>query len=125
MNAWVATDYKLGGLQPVGASVTNQVISKQFGITAGGAKNIVIAIRASSVTSSAGITAKLQTGVDQVFQDSKTVAIAANGSVYIKLNVETAGDQTYLPLLPIGQLVITTGAGDAVTIDAVNVIQEL
>lgn len=124
MNAWSPTDYKLGNLQPIGASVTNQAISKPFPITAGGALHLVVAIKASAVTVGTAITAKLQTGVDGIFADSKTASIAGNGVVYIKLSAETAGDQTYLPLLAVGQVVITTGSGDAVTIDSVNVLQE-
>jgi len=86
---------------------------------------MVLAIQASAVTVGAGITAKLRTRIgQQVAVDSKTVAITGNGIAYIKLNVNIAADQTHLPLLSIGELVVTTGAGSAVTIDAVWVIQE-
>lgn len=125
MNGWAPENYKLGGLQPVGALVTNQAISKDFPITAGGSKNIVVAIKASGVTLAVAITAKLQSGVDGVFFDSKTASITTNGTVFIKLNVQTVADQTFLPLLCVGRVVITTGAGDAATIDTVNVLQEL
>ena len=86
---------------------------------------MVLAIQASAVTVGAGITAKLRTRIgQQVAVDSKTVAITANGIAYIKLNVNISADQTHLPLLSIGELVVTTGAGSAVTIDAAWVIQE-
>lgn len=125
MNGWQPDNKKLGNVSAVAASQTDLAITKEFNITAGGSKNIVIAIKASAVTVAAAITAKLQTGVDGEYFDSKTVSITGNGTFFIKLNIEVAGDQTYLPLLSTGRVVVTTGLGDAVTIDKVNVIQEL
>jgi hypothetical protein len=125
MNAWIPRLISLPNAPVVGASATNTPISSTFTITAGGSTSMVLAISASAVTAGAGITAKLRTRIGpQVAVDSKTVAITANGIVYIKLNVSIAADQTYLPLLSIGELVVTTGAGSAVTIDAAWVIQE-
>lgn len=106
--------------------VTNQPVSSEFTITEGGSLNLVIKITAASVTVVGGITAKLQTAIGSDWVDSKTVAIAATGSVYLKFNVEVTADQTYLPLLSKGRIVITTtNAGDAATISAVNVLQAL
>lgn len=124
MNGWSAQDYALGSTV-VGASASNSPVTKEFPITAGGALNMVIAIDASAVTVGTGITAKLQTAIGSTWQDSKTVAIAANGRVYIKLNIEVAGDQTFLPSLNKGRVVITSGAGDTATVASVNVLQEL
>lgn len=126
MNAWIPRLVSLP-LSPtvVGASTTNTPISKTFTITHGGSTNIVIAIKASSVTAGAGITAKLRTGIGaNTPVDSKTVSITADGIAYIKLNVNISADQTHLPLLSIGEVVLTTGAGSAATIDAVWVLQE-
>lgn len=127
MNGWSADDRSLaiGTSKVVGASQSNLVISREYPITAGGSIHHVVKIVASSVTVSAGITAKLQSAIGSDWQDSKTAVISANGIVYIKLNAETAGDQTFLPLLNKGRVVITTGAGDAVTIDSINILQEL
>lgn len=124
MNGYFPRDVKKHGLAAIGASATNQVISEIFPITAGGARMMVVKLKVSGVTLATAITAKLQTGIDQEFVDSKTVSITANGNFYIKLMAETAADQTFLPLLRSGQIVITTGAGDAATIDKIQVLQE-
>lgn len=127
-NGWSSKNYALGsdvGGNTVGASATNTVVSKAFPITAGGATHMVLKIKASAATVAAGITAKLQTAIGDDWVDSKTVAITAAGNFYIKLNIEVSGDQTYLPLLNKGQIVITTGAGDSVTITEVDVLQDL
>lgn len=106
--------------------VSGQVVSSEFTITEGGSLNLVVKITAAAVTVVGGITAKLQTAIGSDWVDSKTVAIAATGSVYLKFNVEVTADQTYLPLLSKGRIVITTtNAGDAATISAVNVLQAL
>lgn len=126
MNAWIPRLVSLPQSPTVvGASATNTPISKTFTITSGGSTSLVVAIKASSVTAGAGITAKLRTGIgNNTPVDSKTAAITADGIVLIKLNINIAADQTHLPLLSIGEVVLTTGAGSAATIDAVWVLQE-
>lgn len=124
MNGWssksVAKPTVISGV------VANQVATVVYPITAGGSLNKVIKIKASSVTVVGSITAKLQTAISNDWVDSKTVTISANGDFYIKLNIEVAGDQTFLPLLNAGRVVVTTtNAGDAVTIDSVDILQEL
>jgi phage-related protein len=126
MNAWIPRLVSLP-LAPttVGASQTNVAVSKRFAITAGGSTNMVVAIKTSSVTAGAGITAKLRTSIgDNTAVDSKTASITADGIAYIKLNVNISANQTYLPLLSIGEVVLTTGAGSTATIEAVWVLQE-
>lgn len=106
--------------------VTNQAVSEEYAISAGGALHHVVKLTVTGVTVVGAITAKLQTAIGGDWQDSKTVSITAAGAFYIKLNVEVAGDQTFLPLLGRGRLVITTtNAGDAVSIDAINILQAL
>lgn len=124
MNGWSASSYVTA--QAISGVVTNQVVSRPYPITAGGSLHHVIKVVASGVTVVGSVTAKLQTAIGSDWVDSKTVAITADGNFYIKLNVEVAGDQTYLPLLNQGRVVITTtNAGDAVTISDVQVLQEL
>lgn len=123
-NGWAANEVAITG-KVVGASETNTPVTREYPITAGGALNHVLVIDATAVTVGTGITAKLQTAVGSTWQDAKTVAITATGRFYIKLNIEVAGDQTYLPLLNKGRLVITSGSGDTVTISAVNILQAL
>lgn len=128
MNGWSAKDYALNsgnGGTSLGASVSNSPVSKEFPVTAGGAIHMAIKIVASAATVAAGITAKLQTAIGSDWVDSKTVAVTAAGNFYIKLNVEVAGDQTFLPLLNKGRIVITSGAGDSVTISEVDVLQDI
>lgn len=126
MNAW--TPRKVSGLNvpvSVGASQTNVPVSTQFGITAGGSRNIVVAAKVSGLTVGGGVTLKLRSSIGvQTAQDSKTTSVTADGMVYIKLIAEASADQTFLPLLSLGQVVVTTGAGSAVTVEDVWVIQE-
>lgn len=127
MNGWSSKEVTLNPGQVVGASQTNKPISVEgWPLTAGGAvQGLVIKIKVSAVTVAAAITAKLQTAIGPDYVDSKTVSITGNGSFYIKLLAEAAGDQTYLPLLNKGQVVLTTGVGDTATITSVEVLQEL
>lgn len=125
MNGWANERVELAASLAYGASLTNQPVTKEYRISAGGALNCVLKVVASSTTVSTGITAKLQTALGSDWVDAKTVTISGNGAFYIKLQAAVAGDQAYLPLLNRGRVVLTTGAGDAVTIDSVDVLQEL
>lgn len=128
MNGWVSKDQKNDNVSTVGASQTDSVISKEnFSITARGALNFVVHVKTSSTTVAAGITAKLQTrtNTQHAWQDSKTVSVTGNGSFFIKLQTNASGDQSFLPLLAAGRVVISTGVGDTVDIDAVEILQEL
>lgn len=114
-----------GVASSISGIVTNSPISKEYPITANGSLHHVVKIVASAVTVAGAITAKLQTAIGSDWVDSKTVSITAAGNFYIKLNVEVAGDQTFLPLLNKGRIVITsTNAGDAATIDAIYKLQD-
>lgn len=126
MNGWNASrDYKLSSAAITGI-VTDRVISSVYPITAGGALNQVIKIKTSAATVVGTITVKLQTAIGDDWVDSKTTTIAAAGSVYIKLNIEVVADQTFLPLLNQGRIVLTTtNAGDSVTLSSIEVLQEL
>lgn len=124
MNGWSTKEVSIAG-KIIGASETNTAVTREFPITAGGALHLVVAIDVTATTVAAGITAKLQTAIDGIYQDAKTVAISGNGRFYIKLNAEVAGDQGFLPLLNGGRIVVSSGAGDTTTISAVNILQEL
>lgn len=109
----------------VGASLTNEPISREFHVTANGSLNLVVKLKVAAVTVGAGITAKLQTAIDGDWVDAKTVAVTATGDFYIKLQAAVAGDQAFLPLLSAGRLVLTTGAGSTATVTSVNVLEDL
>lgn len=117
-----------GVVTPISGIVTNQVVTVPggFPITNGGSLHLVVKITTTGVTQVGTITAKLQTGIDGAFVDSKTATITASGDVYIKLMAEVTGDQAFLPLLAAGQVVITTtNAGDVITVSKVSVLQEI
>jgi hypothetical protein len=126
MNGWAAKQV-LAGASPIviPASQTNILVGKEYPITAGGSLNHVVKLVASGVTLTNAITAKLQSAIGNDWVDSKTVSISADGNFYIKLQSNASADQTHLPLLNKGRLVITTGVGDLVTISSVEVLQEL
>lgn len=113
------------GTQVVGASETNLPISKEFPISAGGARMLVVAITTGANVGTA--TAKLQTAVyGAEWEDSKTVTLTAGaGDVfYITLLDTKAGDQTFLPLFDKCRVVITTAAASSSIISSVMELQE-
>jgi hypothetical protein len=123
MNAWIPNTVTLPGLSAIGASQTNSPISKKFPITAGGSKNMVVCI---SISAAAGtVTAKLRTSLGSGTPvDSKTVSITGAGDFYIKLNSDLLADQTYLPLLSLGEVVVTTSGASSVTVTSVQSLME-
>lgn len=127
MNGWSSKDVTLSPGKVVGASQTNTPITLDgWPITAGGAtRGFVVKLKVSAVTVGTAITAKLQTAIGADWVDSKTVAVSATGDFYIKLLPTVSGDQTFLPLLNKGRVVLTTGSGDTATVDSVNILQEL
>ena len=123
MNAWIPNTVTLPGLSAIGASQTDAPISKKFPITAGGSKNIVICISASAASGT--VTAKLRTSLGTgTAVDAKTVTITGAGNFYIKLNSDVTGDQGFLPLLSLGEVVVTTAAASSVTVTSVQTLQE-
>lgn len=124
-NGWSATDYASGS--SLSGVVSNSPVSREFPITAGGALNGIIKITYTGVTQVGTITPKLQTAIGSDWVDSKSgAAVTANGTQYIRWNIEVAGDQAALPLLNKGRIVITmTNAGDAITVSEVSFLQAL
>jgi hypothetical protein len=116
-----------GQSQLVGASATNQEVSQVFRITPEGAKDAMrIEVGASLVTSTTGITAKLQHFVNNAWTDVASVAITVNGFASILINGRdtASGYFSQLPLGNKGRVVISSGVGDTVTIDSVLVTME-
>lgn len=106
------------------ANLSASPISKNFPISADGSKNLLIGVQVSDVTAASGITVALQSSVNpksNAWRTAKTSSpVSADGWVYLSMNIEVAGDQANLPLGPTGRIVVTTGAGDELTIvDAV------
>ncbi len=108
------------------ASLTDEPISDQFSVTDTGSKNIIVDVDVSGVTVGGGITLKLEdtsNGFTSSEVKSKTTSVIADGTVSISFMAEKAGDQADLPLRNDARLVMDTGAGSAVTIDGIRVIQ--
>lgn len=113
------------GTQVVGASLTNEPISKEFPVSAGGARMLTVAITTGANVGT--VTAKLQTAVyGQEWEDSKTVTLTAGvGDVfYITLLDTKAGDQPFLPLYDKCRVVVTTAAASSTIISSVMELQE-
>jgi hypothetical protein len=113
-----------------GASVTEEQVSEDIGLTAGGAiDGFRIKFKCSSVTNSTGITAKVQMRTIDTWTDlagaNASVAITADGEYSIKQLALISADQPNFPLEKMLRVVITTGAGDAVTFDKMSISQEL
>jgi hypothetical protein len=123
MNAWSPNTSTLPNLTSVAASQTNVPISKKFPITAGGSKNLVVCITVSAVTGS--VVATLRTSIGSGTPvNAKTVTITTAGNHYIKLNSDDSNDHQYLPLLSLGEVVVSTDAEEAITVSAVQTLQE-
>lgn len=113
-----------GAAQAVGASATDTAVSENWTPTYLDCERLLVAVKASSVTASTGITAMVEQSPDggTTWADSKSagVAISGNGWIYIRVNPQTSGDT--VPLAPLLRVTVTTGSGDAVTVDDVRVL---
>lgn len=107
----------------VGASASNTPVSEVFRPAVVDALNGVIAVTSTGVTSTTGITAKLQQSADgSTYTDVTGVSatITAAGISRLSWNVQDTAQQAALPLLPYLRVVVTTGLGDAVTVSEVR-----
>jgi len=118
----------LNATTTVGASATNQPITKVFAISQMDSERITIDIIYADAVVATGITAKLQSSFDDtsgIWVDHGTVAItgavATTTRKTIDLNIHRAADQASLPLRAKARVVVTSGAGDSVTIGSVYV----
>lgn len=125
-NGWSPKDGGIIGKQVAGV-VTNEPLSLEMNVTAGGALNGIIKLKVSSVTQVGTITPKLQTANGSDWVDVKNgTAITAAGIQYIRWNIEVAADQAVLPLLAKVRVVVTTtNAGDILVVDSCELLEEL
>lgn len=109
-----------GSSVTIGASATNTVVSNVFRITASDSLYFLAKLKSTTTTSTTGITAKLQESYDgSTWEDvgnRAQVTITTNGTWEISLIATDSSDAAQLPLWPLGRLVVSTGADDAVTI---------
>jgi hypothetical protein len=120
-NGWSSKDVGIPGTY--GASLTNAPISREYPITASGSRACAIKLVASAFTAGAGISLKLQTACGSDWVDVKSVSVSGTGATYLRLLDVVSADQSVLPLLLKGRLVITTGAGSSITVDTIEVVQ--
>lgn len=127
-NSYTPQDMRLvSPTKVLGASLTNEQISREIGLSYDGSLNFRVDVITSAVTAGAGISLKLQmrSGNFEAWADvagaNATVAVAAAGSVSMRQNVEVAADQVNMPLKKQIRVVATTSAGSAVTINEVRV----
>lgn len=126
MSGYVFFEVIKPSLAAIGASATDSVISKEFNITPADSLNFTARIKCSSVTAATGITIKLQESANggTTWEDvgnRAQVSVSGNGWVEIAIVNTDSSDAAQLPLLNRLRLTITTGAGDAATIDSVLV----
>jgi hypothetical protein len=112
----------------VGASAT-VAVTKEVRVTPGGANEALrVDVVCSSVTASSGITAKLQQDIAGTWTDvtGLSVAVTGNGTFSFLMNARStaAGYFSSLPLSNKVRLVMATGVGDAVTVDAAYITME-
>lgn len=107
--------------QAVTASQTNSVLSEVFSLSEADARQLVVDFNVSAITVVAAVTAKLQDSQDGTnWFDKKTLALTATGWKTIKItDADATNDAQWLPLRHQARLVVTTGVGDSVTVDAV------
>lgn len=119
---WSATDELVASSVP--ASQTDAVVSKEFPVTAGGARTMVIEIRTGTTVGT--VSAKLQKAFGTNWVDTKSVTLTAGagGYFYIRLLDVDAADQTYLPFYGKGRVVVTTAAASSVELTSIRDLQE-
>jgi hypothetical protein len=110
----------------LGASVSAQELAV-FGVSGQGSRSLRLNLKAESVTAGAGITVALQQLIAGTYvalaSTNASVAITATGVVSIRLDVAKSADQVDMPLSNQLRVVITTGAGSAVTISEIDLLQ--
>lgn len=123
MNAWTPNTVTLPGLSTIPASQTNAPISKKFPITAGGSKNMVVCVSVSAASGT--VTIKLRSSMGSGTPvDAKTVSVTTPNDYYIKINSDVDTTAGLLPLLSLGEIVVTTAPASSVTITSVQTLME-
>ena len=111
--------------------VTEEAISKDAGLSAGGSLNLRVDIEVSAVTIVGSMAAKLQHrspggAWEDLVGANATVAITADGTFSMRQNVQVAADQPNMPIRKMIRVVVTTtNASDTAQFDNVYLSQEL
>jgi hypothetical protein len=118
---------KKGAAQTLGASETDTVVTKDFRLSGEDSKFLLIRLDTSSVTVATAVTANLQHSWDggTTWEDlgsGSQVSITGNDSYQIEHDYAAANTSLAWPL---ARVVVSTGSGDAATVDAVYVSRRL
>lgn len=113
-----------------GASQSNQQVSEEAGLYAGGAiHGFRVDFKVSGVTAGTGISAKLQQRTIDAWSDlagaNASVAITADGEYSLKQLALISADQPNFPIKKMIRVLVTTGTGSAVTFDEMYLLQPL
>lgn len=107
----------------VGASLTAEPVSREFPVSAGGARMLTVSVTATAVTGTVDLL--LQTAMfGSEWITVKATTIAAPGTAYINVLDTRAADQATLPLYDKCRVVATTGVGESITVSSVLELQE-
>ncbi len=114
----------------VGASETDLPVSRDSGLSAGGATNgLRVVMSVSSVTVVNAISAELQHRTIDTWTTlsgaSASVTISGDGEFVLKQLSTLSADEANFPLNKQLRVVVTTGVGDSVTFDNIKLLQEL
>lgn len=108
----------------IGASETDTVVTRNFKISNGDSKSMLVKVEAITTTIGTAVTANLQDSWDggTTWADVKTVSITGDGAFEIEVNALDGADTLMWPL---GRVTIDSGSGDAATITNVYVTRRL
>lgn len=119
---WSPTDELI--VTAVPASQTDLPVTKEFPVSAGGARMLALEIRTGTTTGT--VSAKLQKAFGTNWVDTKSVTLTAGagGYFYIRFLDTDSADWTYLPLYDKCRVVVTTAAASAVALVSIKDLQE-
>ena len=111
----------------LGASLTNEVLTGDISLTAGGStKSVRFEVVTAAVTVGAGITLAAQSQLADgtwVAVSGLSASVTAAGCSVLSMNANSAAGIAAMPLAKLMRVVVTTGAGSAVTVNSVRFLQ--
>lgn len=103
-------------------SAATNVVSEEFGISAGDSKAIWCRITTDTISVTTGITVGLQFSYDGGSSwesaDKTFTTVSADTTYEYSLMVERSGDQASFPLGTLGRVVVVAGASDTGNVNA-------
>lgn len=118
---------KGGAAVTLGASETDTVVSETIRMSAEDSKCMLVRLDTSSSTVATGITANLQHSWDggTTWEDiGSGVQVSLTGDATYQMELEHTAANTTLAW-PLCRVVVSSGSGDAITVDAVYVTRRL